>query len=72
MHPKLVTALKTAVTLTSGAGHDAMILAQVMPAVMLFIRSPGGVSHHPDETVLVEDIETAYRAGKQFVENWRG
>ena len=40
----------------SGAGHDAMILA---PAVMLFLRSPGGLSHHPDESVREEDVEAA-------------
>ena len=38
--------------MTSGAGHDAMIVARRMPAAMLFLRSPGGISHHPDETVL--------------------
>ena len=35
----------------SGAGHDAMVMATRMPAAMLFLRSPGGLSHHPDETV---------------------
>ena len=40
--------------MASGAGHDAMILAGRMPAAMLFLRSPGGISHHPDETVLEE------------------
>ena len=38
--------------MTSGAGHDAMILAAAHAAAMLFLRSPGGISHHPDETVL--------------------
>ena len=38
--------------MTSGAGHDAMILAAMVPAAMLFLRSPGGISHHPDESVL--------------------
>jgi allantoate deiminase len=49
--------------MVSGAGHDAMILAQVVPSVMLFVRSPGGLSHHPDETVRVEDVAAAIRAG---------
>jgi allantoate deiminase len=26
---------------------------------MLFVRSPGGLSHHPDETVHEEDVEAA-------------
>jgi allantoate deiminase len=43
----------------SGAGHDAMILAAAVPTTMLFVRSPGGLSHHPDETVREEDVEAA-------------
>jgi allantoate deiminase len=43
----------------SGAGHDAMILATVVPTTMLVLRSPGGLSHHPDETVREQDVETA-------------
>jgi allantoate deiminase len=43
----------------SGAGHDAMILAAAVPTTMLFLRSPGGLSHHPDETVREEDVEAA-------------
>jgi allantoate deiminase len=53
----------------SGAGHDAMIVARKMPAAMLFLRSPGGLSHHPDESVLAEDVETALRIGMQFLED---
>src|SRR5205085_2930358 len=40
--------------MTSGAGHDAMIVAQRMRTAMLFVRSPGGISHHPDEAVIAE------------------
>jgi allantoate deiminase len=43
----------------SGAGHDAMVLAPHVPTAMLFVRSPGGLSHHPDETVREEDVEAA-------------
>ena len=43
----------------SGAGHDAMVLAPVVPTAMLFVRSPGGLSHHPDETVREDDVEAA-------------
>ncbi len=44
--------------LTSGAGHDAMVLAEAgVPTAMLFVRSlNGGVSHHPDELSSDEDI----------------
>ena len=51
----------------SGAGHDAMILAPVIPSAMLFLRSPGGISHHPNETVLPEDIEAALDVGLRFI-----
>jgi allantoate deiminase len=43
----------------SGAGHDAMILAAAVPTTMLFVRSPGGLSHHPDEAVREADVEAA-------------
>jgi allantoate deiminase len=56
--------------MTSGAGHDAMILAKHLPSGMIFLRSPNGVSHHPAETVLLEDIEAALNAGRYFVENF--
>ena len=53
--------------MTSGAGHDAMIVAGRMPAAMLFVRSPGGISHHPDESVIEDDIAAALAVGRQFV-----
>lgn len=53
--------------MVSGAGHDAMIVAPVWPASMLFLRSPGGLSHHPDETVLPGDVEAALRVGARFL-----
>ena len=53
--------------MTSGAGHDAMIVARRVPAAMLFLRSPGGLSHHPDETVLRRDVALALR-GMEFLE----
>ena len=37
--------------MVSGAGHDAMILAEKVPAAMIFLRTPGGISHDPAETV---------------------
>jgi allantoate deiminase len=53
--------------ITSGAGHDAMIVARRVPSAMLFLRSPGGLSHHPDETVLPEDVAAAYATGVEFL-----
>jgi allantoate deiminase len=68
MDPGLMNLFPPAHRMTSGAGHDAMIMARRMPAAMLFLRSPGGVSHHPDETVLVEDVAAALESGVAFLE----
>jgi N-carbamoyl-L-amino-acid hydrolase len=35
--------------MSSGAGHDAQILARAVPAGMIFVPSRGGVSHSPEE-----------------------
>jgi N-carbamoyl-L-amino-acid hydrolase len=40
----------------SGAGHDAQVLATVMPAAMLFVPSIGGISHHFTENTEAADI----------------
>lgn len=53
--------------MTSGAGHDAMVLAARVPTTMLFLRSPGGISHHPAESVLEEDVEAALMVGRKFL-----
>ena len=46
-------------TLPSGAGHDAMNMANVAPIVMIFVRSKGGISHNPLEYSSPEDIAIA-------------
>jgi allantoate deiminase len=56
-------------SMVSGAGHDAMVMAERLPSAMIFVRSPGGISHHPDERVLVEDVQTALTAGNHFLRN---
>lgn len=53
--------------LASGAGHDSLILACRVPATMLFLRSPGGISHHPDESVREQDIEAALAVAILFM-----
>jgi len=75
MDPRFVQMLERAVASTgcpvhrmsSGAGHDAMIVARRLPAAMLFLRSPGGISHHPDESVLAEDVAAALDVGMAFL-----
>ncbi len=60
--------------LTSGAGHDAMILASITRATMLFIRSPRGLSHHPDEAVIPNDVKAALTVMLEFLkklERWQ-
>lgn len=51
----------------SGAGHDAMIVGSFVPSAMLFVRSPNGISHHPDEQVLEQDVAVALRVLRSFV-----
>lgn len=48
--------------LPSGAGHDAIAIAESWPVAMLFVRCKDGVSHHPDESVTVEDVAVATQA----------
>ena len=55
-------------TMSSGAGHDAMVMATRVPTAMLFLRSPGGISHHPAETVREEDVEASLHVGRRFLE----
>jgi allantoate deiminase len=52
----------------SGAGHDAMIMAEKIPAAMIFLRTPGGISHDPSESVAVEDVEKAIDCGLQLLD----
>jgi beta-ureidopropionase / N-carbamoyl-L-amino-acid hydrolase len=56
------------IRMPSGAGHDAQILATIMPAGMLFVPSIGGVSHHWSENTADADIVTG---AKVFVETCR-
>lgn len=35
--------------MTSGAGHDAQMIARIAPAAMIFVPSKGGISHNPRE-----------------------
>ncbi|CNC40953.1 allantoate amidohydrolase [Yersinia similis] len=48
--------------LPSGAGHDAIAMAECWPVGMLFVRCKGGVSHHPDESVTSSDVALAIQA----------
>ena len=53
--------------MTSGAGHDAMILAEKVPAAMIFLRTPGGLSHDPLESVHLDDVAKALECGHHLL-----
>jgi allantoate deiminase len=74
---RLQQALSAAVTqvqgrslsLPSGAGHDAIAIAERWPTGMLFVRCAGGISHHPAEAVSQPDVAHAVRAYLLAVQN---
>lgn len=42
--------------MTSGAGHDAQMMARICPTAMIFVPSVNGISHNPEEYTAPEDI----------------
>ncbi|WOS64612.1 M20/M25/M40 family metallo-hydrolase [Sinorhizobium fredii] len=42
--------------MTSGAGHDAEMIARIAPAAMIFVPSVGGISHNPLEYTPDDDL----------------
>jgi N-carbamoyl-L-amino-acid hydrolase len=44
------------IRMPSGAGHDAQIFADRLPAAMLFVPSIGGISHHYAEDTKDADL----------------
>ena len=54
-------------TLPSGAGHDAIAIAERWPSAMLFVRCKGGISHHPAESVTADDVALAIDAYSRAV-----
>ena len=54
--------------MASGAGHDAMIMAEKIPSAMIFLRTPGGISHDAAESVAVEDVEKAIECGLHLLD----
>jgi allantoate deiminase len=73
--PKLTTLLAQAVRqhqtvvprLSSGAGHDAAVMAGMTSVAMLFIRCKGGISHHPDESVSARDVQVSLEVLNDFL-----
>ena len=56
--------------LPSGAGHDAMAMADLTEIGMLFVRCKDGISHHPAESMTVEDAGVAARVLLGFLERF--
>jgi allantoate deiminase len=46
-------------SLVSGAGHDAVVISELTPITMLFVRCRNGLSHHPDEYASPHDLGVA-------------
>ena len=74
--PSLVSLISEAIVdnrvsllhVTSGAGHDAVVMAGIAPVAMLFVRCKGGVSHNPEESVTVDDVAVAIDVTSRFLE----
>jgi N-carbamoyl-L-amino-acid hydrolase len=49
--------------LPSWAGHDSMNMASRFPTALVFVPSPGGISHHPEESI----DEEGWRAGTELL-----
>jgi len=78
MAPEVITRIEEAIRksgckshrMASGAGHDAMILAEKVPSGIVFLRTPGGISHDPAESVLVDDVAKAIECGVHLLEHF--
>ena len=58
--------------LASGAGHDGMAISDMTDIGMLFVRcGNGGISHHPGETMTVEDADLGARIFLNVLRNFK-
>lgn len=63
-HPECVAAVRQAAgrlgfshrDIVSGAGHDAIFLAEIAPAAMIFVPCEDGISHNEAENAKPEDL----------------
>ena len=73
--PALISRLKKstnyttgkAITLPSGATHDASAMADLCPMSMLFVRCENGISHTPDEFASSADMHVAVETIAEFL-----
>lgn len=74
-NPRLIHLLEQAIeetgnpvlTLSSGAGHDAVVMSKLTDVAMLFVRCAGGISHNPAEAVMEEDVAVAIAVLEHFL-----
>lgn len=59
-----------ALELTSGAGHDTMVMANIAPAGLIFVRCAGGISHNPAESIMTSDAALGAEVMMQTVLNF--
>jgi beta-ureidopropionase / N-carbamoyl-L-amino-acid hydrolase len=65
LRDRLTATLGDPPILATGAGHDAGVLASVLPTAMLFVRNPTGVSHSPYESASDADCRAGVQALKK-------
>ena len=66
-----VTGVASPKRLPSGAGHDAMMMANVTDVGMLFVRCGNhGISHHPSESLTEADADIAARVFADFITHY--
>ncbi|MBP2196606.1 allantoate amidohydrolase [Pantoea cypripedii] len=63
----LETVQGRSLSLPSGAGHDAIAIAERWPVGMLFVRNHRGISHHPAESVQTAHVALGVQAYLQAV-----
>lgn len=79
-NPRLIHLLERAIeeaghpvlTLSSGAGHDAVVMSKLTDVAMLFVRCAGGISHNPAEAVMEEDVAIAIDVLEHFLAQFSG
>jgi acetylornithine deacetylase/succinyl-diaminopimelate desuccinylase-like protein len=54
--------------LTSGAGHDAVVMSSITDVALLFVRCKGGISHNPAESVMIDDVAVSIDVLSRFLE----
>lgn len=57
--------------LPSGAGHDGMALQSITDIAMLFVRCKEGVSHHPAESITLDDAAAGTHTLFHFIEQFQ-